>query len=352
MESLSKTIKATLQWPLLVASVIIIIAAAMYGQSIINPLLMAIFINIICAQPLFWLKKKVPDGLAVSIIVFSIIGAYVLFFELVGTSLSSFMENAPEYEKNLASMTKDFDQFLRENGINLSIIRSNSSFDPSKIMSYSTSILGSMGDVMSSQFTFLFLTFFLIAEVESFSNKISWIAKSADKSIGYLNTLGKDIRHYLRIKTITSLLTGLLITIALAIVGVDYAILWGFIAFLLNYIPNIGSFIAAIPAVLFSLIQVGFMGAVWTMAIFVAVNMIVGNIIEPKMMGKGLGLSTFIIFLGLLFWGFVLGTVGMFLSVPLMLAIKIILEQNPKTKWVAFLLGTESVDEKKKSLLA
>lgn len=352
MENLNKTIKATLQWPLLVASGIIIITGAMYGKSIINPLLMAIFINIICAQPLFWLKKKVSDGLAVSIIVFSIIGAYVLFFELVGTSISSFMENAADYEQNLSNLTKQVDQYLKELGINLSIASSSTSFNPSKIMNYSASILGDMGNVMGSQFTFLFLTFFLIAEVESFSNKISWIAKTADKSIGYLNTLGKDIRHYLWIKTITSLLTGLLITIALAIVGVDYAILWGFIAFLLNYIPNIGSFIAAIPAVLFSLIQVGFIGAAWTTVIFVAVNMIIGNIIEPKMMGKGLGLSTFIIFLGLLFWGFVLGTVGMFLSVPLMLTIKIMLEQNPKTKWVAFLLGTESVDEKKKSLLA
>ena len=156
-----------------------------------------------------------------------------------------------------------------------------------------------------------------------------------------MNVIGDSIRHYLSIKTITSLLTGLIVWVCLAIIGVDYAIIWGLIAFLLNYIPNIGSIIAAVPAVVFALIQMGLGGALWTTVVFVAANMIVGNAIEPKMMGKGMGLSTFVVFLSLLFWGFVLGTVGMFLSVPLTMTIKIMLEQNPKTKWIAIILGTK-----------
>jgi predicted PurR-regulated permease PerM len=127
----------------------------------------------------------------------------------------------------------------------------------------------------------------------------------------------------------------------LAIIGLDYAILWGLIAFLLNFIPNIGSIFAAIPAVLFAVIQLGFGGALWTILIFVIVNVVIGNVVEPKMMGKGMGLSTFVVFLALIFWGFVLGTVGMFLSVPLTMAIKIMLEQNPKTRGIAIALGTQ-----------
>ncbi len=157
--------------------------------------------------------------------------------------------------------------------------------------------------------------------------------------------IGDSIRHYLSIKTVTSLLTGVLIWICLAIIGLDYAIIWALIAFLLNYIPNIGSIIAAVPAVLFALIQLGFGGVIWTTGAFVAVNMIIGNAVEPKMMGQGLGLSTFVVFLSLLFWGFVLGTVGMFLSVPLTMTIKIMLEQNPNTKWIAILLGTQNEAE-------
>jgi predicted PurR-regulated permease PerM len=113
----------------------------------------------------------------------------------------------------------------------------------------------------------------------------------------------------------------------------------------MNYIPNIGSIIAGVPAVLFALVQLGLGGAIWTLASFMVVNNVLGNIIEPRIMGKGLGLSTLVVFLSLLFWGFIFGTVGMFLSVPFTMTIKIILEQNEKTKWIAILLGTPAEAE-------
>jgi predicted PurR-regulated permease PerM len=108
----------------------------------------------------------------------------------------------------------------------------------------------------------------------------------------------------------------------------------------MNYIPNIGSIIAALPAVLFALVQLGFGGALWTLGSFMIVNNVLGNFIEPRIMGKGLGLSTLVVFLSLLFWGFILGPVGMFLSVPFTMTIKIILEHNENTKWLSILLGT------------
>ena len=158
-------------------------------------------------------------------------------------------------------------------------------------------------------------------------------------------TIGKSIRHYLSIKTMTSLATGILVGICLAFIGVDYPVLWGFVAFLLNFIPTVGSIIAAIPAVILSILELGFPASFLTIGIYILVNVGIGNVIEPRMMGKGLGLSTFIIFFGLIFWGFLLGYVGMFLSVPIMMVIKIILEYNPKTKWIAALLGTKDEAE-------
>jgi len=94
-----------------------------------------------------------------------------------------------------------------------------------------------------------------------------------------------------------------------------------------------------------ALVQLGFDGFLWTTGVFVFVNMFVGNVVEPRVMGKGLGLSTLVVFLSLIFWGFILGTVGMFLSVPLTMTVKIILEQNEKTKWIAILLGTRKEAE-------
>jgi len=193
---------------------------------------------------------------------------------------------------------------------------------------------------------------FLLFEKHSLGLKIKAITKSTNVSLTYIRTIGINIRHYLSIKTMTSLLTGILIWIFLEIVGLNYALLWGLIAFLLNYIPSIGSIIAALPAVLFAMVDLNLGGVIWTIIIFVSVNIIIGSILEPKAMGKGMGLSTFIVFAGLIFWGFILGTVGMFLSVPLTMTIKIILEQDESTKWIAVILGTQEdaeaiLDEKK-----
>ena len=142
------------------------------------------------------------------------------------------------------------------------------------------------------------------------------------------------------IKTLTSLMTGLLVWIWLQIVGVNYPVLWGLLAFLFNYIPNIGSIIAAVPAVLLALVQLGLPGALWTAGGYLAVNMLIGNVIEPRIMGKGMGLSTLVVFLSLIVWGYILGGVGMFLSVPLTMIAKIVLEHNPRTRWIAVILGT------------
>jgi predicted PurR-regulated permease PerM len=122
---------------------------------------------------------------------------------------------------------------------------------------------------------------------------------------------------------------------------VDYAVLWAMIAFMLNFIPNVGSFIAGIPAILFALVQLGPGGALWAIGLYTFVNMIIGSVVEPRVMGKGMSLSTLVVFLSLIFWGFLLGSVGMFLSVPLTLTIKTMLGQNPNTRWIAILLGTQ-----------
>ena len=134
-----------------------------------------------------------------------------------------------------------------------------------------------------------------------------------------------SIKRYLAIKTMTSLLTGAVIGISLAFLGVENAVLWGLLAFMLNYVPNIGSIIAAVPAVLFALVQLGVGGALATAAVFAVVNVIIGSVLEPRFMGRGLGLSTLVVFVSLVFWGWVLGPVGMFLSVPLTMTVKIAL---------------------------
>jgi len=328
------------------AAFVISATGLFYAQSIVTPFLLALFISIICTQPVLWLqRKKVPQWLSITLVFVGIITVFFGFGALIGSSLSSFSANAHLYEENLQNVGNSILEGLNEKGFLLSKSKLTKLFDPSKIMGLTAGLLGQLGGIMGNAFTIFFLALFLLMELDSFSIKTKVISRDSKGSLNFLNTIGKSIRHYLSIKTFTSLLTGALIWIGLKIIGVDYAIIWALIAFLLNYIPNFGSIIASVPAVLFSLVQLGVNGMLWTTLIFILVNMIIGNIVEPKVMGRGLGLSTFIVFVSLIFWGFLLGTVGMFLSVPITMATKIMLEQDPNTKWVAVILGTQEEAE-------
>jgi len=154
----------------------------------------------------------------------------------------------------------------------------------------------------------------------------------------FLQNLGR----YLGIKTAVSIVTGLIVGVMTWAIGLDFPLLWGMLAFLLNYIPTIGSIIAAVPAVMLALIQLGPAEAATTAMGFVGINLVFGNIIEPRLMGFGVGISPLVIFVGLIFWGWVFGPVGMLLSVPLTMTLKLALESDERTQWIAILLGSES----------
>ncbi len=243
---------------LLIAAFIIIIAGIMQAENIVNAILMSLFISIVCAQPIIWLKKKkVPMTLAIAIVFIGITGLFLGFGELIASSLSSFSEDAPKYEENLLEMGKSLKQFLAEREINISTDKMSNLFEPEKVMGVTANILGQLGGFMGSALTIFFLALFLLMEMDTIPVKTKAILKDSTVSLHFFILIGNNIRHYLSIKTATSLLTGLSIWICLSIIGVDYAIIWGLIAFLLNFIPNIGSIIAAFPAILFALVQVG-----------------------------------------------------------------------------------------------
>ena len=262
------------------------------------------------------------------------------FAFLIGDTVSSFSGNLSQYESKLTGISDSFIQFLNDKGIKIPQDQIFNLVQPAKILEFTAGALNKLINMMGNTFLIFLIILFTLMEIGSFSVKAKAILIGSDKSISYFSTILQNIRHYLGIKTLICLLTGILIYMALLIIGVDYPLLWALIAGLMNYIPNIGSIIAAVPAVLFALIQLGLGGAVWTLGSFMLVNNVLGNFVEPRIMGKGLGLSTLVVFLSLIFWGFIFGTVGMFLSVPFTMTIKIILEQNEKTKWLAIILGT------------
>ena len=324
-----------------VAAFIIILAGMKQAQSFLNPFLLALFITIICAQPIFWLKEKnVSSGLAVLIVIIGLLAVYTGLNWLVGSSLSLFIRDASKYSESLKEITESSGRFFSERGINIAVFGGAGSMDPAKVMVYTRTVVSHIREMVSNEITFVFLTIFLLTEIDGIRLKIMVMVKGSDATPEYWQNIGRKIRHYLSIKTMTSLATGVFVGLSLAIIGVDYPILWGLVAFLLNYIPTIGSIIAAIPGITFSLLQLGFPATFWTAGIYIFTNVAIGSVLEPRIMGKGMGLSAFTVFFGLIFWGFILGPVGMFLSVPITMALKFILDYNPKTKWIAVMLGT------------
>ena len=180
---------------------------------------------------------------------------------------------------------------------------------------------------------------FMLSEATVFPDKFRSLSRNSNERDDRLEKIVSEVQTYLVIKTVISLATGAILGVWAYFWGLDFPVLLGLAAFLLNYIPTVGSMIAAIPAVLLSIILYGSIGhALIVMSGYVVVNMVFGNILEPNLMGRRLGLSTLVVMLSLLFWGWAWGPLGALLSVPLTVMVKIWLENTADLRWVAILL--------------
>lgn len=324
------------------AAVVIVLAAVKAASVILVPLFLAAFIAIIVQPLLAWFQQRGwPNWLAITaaLVLIFIVG-FVLSL-LVVQSANDFMDSFPSYRERLIEHTQFVVQFMARFNFEISFEFVQSQFDPSRLMSIVMNMLSGLGGMMTNFFLVVLIVLFMLAEATSMPRKIALAFGRGDHQIESLRSLLRAVNNYLAVKTVISLMTGLLLGIALWLMDINHFVLWGLLAFLLNYIPNIGSILAAIPAILMALIQHHLPMAGAVTFVFVAVNLVMGNIIEPRVMGQRLGLSALVVLLSLLFWGWLLGPVGMLLSVPLTMMVKIALEENPDTRWLAILLGGE-----------
>ncbi|MCG7877373.1 MAG: AI-2E family transporter [Candidatus Thiodiazotropha endolucinida] len=330
----------TSRFLLSMAAFVVVVAGMKAADTLLIPFLLSLFIAVISAPPLFFLKGKgVPGGLAMILVVGMIIVIGVLMAWLVGGSLDDFTNNLPKYQESLKLQSTNFVTWLSTLGVELNVQTITTYFNPAKAMAMAGKLMGGLGNVLTQAFLILITVIFMLLEANAFQAKLKNHAESPERSLARVKAITSSIKQYMVIKTSTSMLTGILIGVWLWILDIDYPVLWGVLAFLFNYVPNIGSIIAAVPAVLLALIQFGPQASLWTAVGYLVVNSLVGNVIEPRFMGKGLGLSPLIVFISLVFWGWILGPVGMFLSVPLTMTMKIVLDSNHDTRGLAAMLG-------------
>lgn len=321
------------------AALVIILAGVKVAAPILVPFLLAIFIFVIFRPFASALRRRgVPEWLALTLVILLILLFTFLMATLLTLSVQNFSQKIPYYTDRLTVYQEDILQLAAKYKVPVKDELLANFFDPGKVMKFAAGALKNLSDLLSNGFMILFTVILIFIESRAFSAKLKVIVRDK-KRLENFREIDDKLNRYMMIKTLVSLLTGGLITAALAILGVDFPVLWGLVAFLLNFIPSIGSLIAAIPPILLSLVQLGIPASIVVAIIFISVNVLLGSIIEPRIMGKGLGLSVLVVFLSLIFWGWILGPVGMFLSIPLTIVVKIFLEAQPSTQWIGVLLG-------------
>ena len=320
----------------------IIIGGINQAQSVLVSFLVAVFLAMLGTPPVLWLeRKRVPSVVAVLLVVAGMVIILLGAGAIVGASVGSFYTEAPVYQARLQERASALRSLLATKGIRGMDKVLLGYINPGAVMSLTAGLLSGLGSALSNIVLVLLTTTFILFEASSFPVKLRAVLGDPLQVFPQFTRFVHDLERYVVIKTVISLGTGILIGAWLAILGVDFPVLWGFLAFLLNYVPNVGSTIAAVPAVLFTVVQLGVIRAVMAAAGYMVVNFILDNVIETRLMGRRLSLSTLVVFLSLMFWGSLLGPVGMVLCIPLTMTLKFACEGNEGTRWIAVLLGPE-----------
>ncbi len=331
----------------IIAAFVVVAAGMSAAKAIINPFLLAAFISIISIPPLAWLKeRKVPTAISLLIVMLVVLVFLLLIGALVASSVNDFSTKVPLYAARLKVQTDAALGWLAQMHVDVDSLKLDKVFNAAAVMQFVGMLLNQLVGMLTNGVLIVLTVIFMLIEAAIIPNKLDAIFRKSEaqrkrKRIRYF--IG-TVNRYMAIQTVISLATGACVAIFLTIMGVDFPLLWGLLAFVFNYIPNIGSIMAAVPAVFLTIIQFGLGRAVWVAVGYLVINMAIGNVISPRLMGRGLGLSTLVVFLSLIFWGWLLGPVGMLLSVPLTMTAKIALESSENTRWAAILLGPEITD--------
>ena len=321
------------------ACLFIVVYGLRFASAILLPAALALFLAVLSLPIMVWLRKhRVPSGFAVLgtvMINVAVVGVIIL---VAGQSVSAFQSRIGVYARELQELWEASLQWVEaRTGVSASTYITTDLIDPAAVVDFARGAVGRAFDFVGTTFLIFLIMAFMLGEAMVFPDKFRAI--TGDGTSGRLEKVVKEVQTYLGIKTVVSLATGLVIGAWAAVLNLDFPVLLGLVAFLFNYIPTVGSIIAAVPALLLSIVLVGTAGHALLVGLgYVVVNTLFGNILEPNLMGRRLGLSTLVVVLSLLFWYWVWGPLGALLSVPLTVVVKIWLENTPDLRWVAIIL--------------
>ncbi|WP_084813427.1 AI-2E family transporter [Desulfogranum japonicum] len=325
------------------AAFVVIVAGMVSAKPLLIPFLLAIFMAIIFSPPVYWMRsKKVPVWLAITLVMVVVIALQVGITTMVGTSLAEFTRALPQYQERMQQLVHEGVVWLQGKGVHITDAAIMEQINPNRVFALVGNLVNSLLAMLKNTMMILLTFVFILFEAAGIPTKLRAMARGSESPVEKYEEVIRGVNRYLGLKTLTSLLTGVCAWFTLVCIGVDYAILWGTTAFVLNFIPTIGSIIAAIPPIFLALVQFGLGEAITTAVIYFIINIGISNLLEPRLMGSRVGLSALVVFLAMAFWGWVLGPMGMLLSVPLTMTLRIGLGSSEKTRHLALLLGSNA----------
>ncbi len=322
------------------AAAVIVVAGLRAGAPVLLPFSVAAFLAMMSLPVMFQCQRRLPSWAAIVVTLLVTVSVFTGLV-LIGTqSVSELQPQLPRYQAGVQRLWSDFTNWLTARGLGSEeYLQGLAQLDPDRIFDFVGGTVRQVAGFFSSAFLVFLIMAFMLAEATVFPFKFRAILGPQLGEGRRFNKIIKEVQAYLGVKTLVSLGTGLAIGLFAWVLKLDFPILLGLIGFVLNYVPTVGSILAAIPAIVLSLIQFGTPAhAIAVGAGYLGINTLLGNMLEPYLMGRRLGLSTLVIILSLVFWGWVWGPIGAILAVPLTMVVKIMLENTEDLRWVAILL--------------
>jgi AI-2 transport protein TqsA len=328
---------------LMAACVVVVTAGLRSAQDLLVPIVLAAFLTVLLAPLVRSLRRlRIPTAIGIPLVALACVAILVLIGGVVGQSVNSLVASAPRYHQRLVELTHSGDVWLRQHRITLSQQRLMSVARPDTVLPLLGRMLSQIAALLSHTVLVLLLVVFLLLDAIDLPERFKGALGRTSADVSRWTRIAAEVKEYLILKTYLCLFTGFVTWIVLLASGIDFAPLWALVAVLLGYVPNVGPFIATAPPVLLALLQVGPGRMAIVLGLLSTVYMVIGNVIEPQLLGRRLGLSASTVFLALVVWGWIWGPVGMLLSVPLMVMFKILLENSSDYAFLALLLEPAS----------
>jgi AI-2 transport protein TqsA len=342
-ESIPPSVRVTASFRGLFAlgALVVVIAGLREAADILVPVAFAAFITVLLQPAVRRLRRwGLPVAIAIPLVVLALLALLALVASFVGASFNAFAAAVPRYQRRVFEMAALLTQWLGHHRIRIDFTQLLASLDASAVLPWVGGALTQVASTLSYVIFVLLMAVFLLFDTVDLPARLRMAFNRPESELEQVRLVASEINHYIVLKTYLCLATGTATLIILQLLHVDFAPLWALLAVMLGYVPNIGPIAASAPPVLLGLLQAGPGHMAIVLGSLATLHTIIGNVIEPQLLGRRLGLSSFVVFVSLIVWGWVWGAGGMLLSVPLTMTVKIMLENSREWRWLAILMGS------------